>query len=448
MVTRTFHDLFLFNTKGDQIYSVIKELDFGTNIVTGPWKSTALGNLFSQINQHPIKNKHVFTDFEQYEPSNNAAVSFIGTAVFDKEGKYSGVIAFEMPIKLLNEVMQVTAGMGKSGETYLVGEDLLMRSDSRFYKGRSILQTKVDTSTVKMALAGQSGVEVINDYRGIKVFSAYAPIDFLETRWAIIAEVDEAESLQAVYTMSHFLFISGIILSIVIFFLGLLLATDVSTPIVAMTKIMNSLANNDLSTNISVSERKDEIGIMANSLVVFKENAIARNRLQEKLNHMAHHDLLTGLPDRHYLLELLDDLLTSSKTNNKQLVVMFIDLDNFKTINDTMGHQAGDELLKEVARRLSNCLREKDIVSRIGGDEFIIIVPELTDITDSEKVASKVLATMNNEFLFAGRTLKITASIGMASYPEHADETQGLINSADQAMYKAKKDGKNQYSIA
>ncbi len=119
--------------------------------------------------------------------------------MFDEAGIFIGVLAFQMPIKRLNKVMQVTAGMGETGETYVVGQGLLMRSGSRFSMESTILKTRVDTVTVHKALNGETGVEVTPDYLGVPVLSAYAPQDFLSARWAVMAEVDEGEVLAPVY---------------------------------------------------------------------------------------------------------------------------------------------------------------------------------------------------------------------------------------------------------
>jgi len=444
--SRSYRDLFLFDQNGNLIYSVIKEKDFASNMFTGQWQNTHLAQVFKTINEKPERGKYVFADFAPYEPSNNTPASFIASPIYDQEASYIGVLVFQMPIDRLNKVMQVTAGMGESGETYLVGSDLLMRSDSRFYKGRSILATTVNTPSVHSALKGESGVSVINDYRDIPVFSAYSPMNFLSTNWAVIAEVDKSEILQSVYTMSNFLLISGFIIAVIICFLGYIIASDISHPIVAMTDIMNKLAKNELNANISVTERKDEVGGMAKAMIVFKKNAIEKEKLQQKLSRMTQYDMLTGLRSRSYAMEHLDRLFDKSKAENKNLIVMFIDLDNFKTVNDTMGHHVGDELLKTVATRFATCVREEDVVARMGGDEFIVILSDINDREDINRIAENILEAMNTKFAALNVNCDVTASVGIAVYPQHADAPSALIKQADRAMYNAKENGKNNYS--
>lgn len=442
---RSFYDLFLFDTQGNMIYSVSKEADFATNIISGRWSKSHLSAVFRKINNNPSPGAQVLSDFSHYKPSGDTPASFIGGPIYDPDGNYIGVLVFQMPIEPLNRVMQVTSGMGKTGETYLVGADLLMRSDSRFYQGRSILTTTVATDSVHQALAGNQGIQVLADYRGVQVFSAYTPINILDTQWAMIVEVDEAEVMAAVYEMSRFLTISGFLLLVLISIFGYLLAQDISRPIVDMTDMMRRLSKNDLDINISVSKRGDEIGGMADAMVVFKKNAIEKSILQKKLNHLANHDSLTGLPTRQYALKTLEKLIEKSKENNSKLAIMFVDLDDFKRVNDTYGHHVGDQVLKNVAHGLSSSVRKNDIVARIGGDEFLIIVPDIDSDRDSNKIASEMIRAVGNSFSARSKKINISVSIGISIYPQHAQEPDQLIKRADSAMYTAKGGGKNSY---
>ena len=335
---RGYYDIFLFDPDGNLVYTVFKELDYATNLVSGPWKDTDLGKAFRAARDNPEPGIMAFFDFRPYEPSFGAPASFISTPVFDKVGTLIGVLAFQMPIGRLNEVMQVTAGMGETGETFVVGQDLLMHSESRFSEASTILKTRVDTVTVGKALNGETGVEVTPDYRGVPVLSAYAPQDFLGVRWAIMAEVDEAEVLAPVYQMRKFMLIGAAVITVVIAAIGYFLATALSRPIVVMTDAMARLARRELEIDIPSLNRRDEIGEMASALKVFQINAFKRKQAEEALReseerlkvqvvdlrdkeerleaqaadlvalaedleaakqemqHLAHHDALTGLP--------------------------------------------------------------------------------------------------------------------------------------------------------
>ena len=196
LLHRGVYDVFLFDPDGNLVYTSFKERDYATNLVTGEWKDTDLGRAFRTARENPYPSYVTFFDFSPYGPSHGAPASFFASAVLDDAGTLLGVLAFQIPAERINEIMQVTDGMGESGETYAVGTDLLMRSDSRFSAEPTTLKTRVDTRTVSLALDGESGMDVVPDYRGIPVFSAYGPLDFEGVRWAVMAEIDEAEVRQ------------------------------------------------------------------------------------------------------------------------------------------------------------------------------------------------------------------------------------------------------------
>jgi diguanylate cyclase (GGDEF)-like protein len=436
----SYYDLFLINTQGDLIYSVDKEIDFATNLKTGPWRETQLARLFKRINDSPQIGKVLISDFAPYKPSFDAPASFIGTAVFNQASQYIGTIIFQLPIEPINRIMQVTAGMGTSGETYLVGEDLLMRSNSRFYKERSILSTQVDTPSVHRALAGETGFAIIDDYRAIPVYSAFSSFNVLSINWAILAEIDEQEVLLPVYDMSNFLMISGILIALAISVFGYVLSTDISKPIVAMTGMMQQLSDNDLQVNISVDERKDEIGKMAQAMVVFKQNAIERESLRKELIKIADVDSLTSLFTRKFAIDKLNELLYTADFLKQKLALMFIDVDDFKKINDSYGHDIGDKTLQNVASHISANVRKEDIVARIGGDEFIIILPGINHIKEVSPIAIAILASL------VKHPFPISLSIGISIYPDNASNATQLLKKADDAMYTVKGTGKNNFS--
>ena len=193
LVHRGVYDVFLFDPEGDLVYTSFKERDYATNLVTGPWKDTDLGAAFRAARDNPFPSHVAFFDFAPYEPSYGAPASFFSSPVLDDAGALLGVVAFQIPADRINDILQVTAGMGESGETYAVGEDFLMRSDSRFSEESTTLVTRVETVAAREALAGDEGLAIIDDYRGIPVLSAYGPLDFEGVRWAVMAEIDEAE---------------------------------------------------------------------------------------------------------------------------------------------------------------------------------------------------------------------------------------------------------------
>jgi methyl-accepting chemotaxis protein len=203
LLHRGVYDVFLFEPDGDLVYTSFKERDFATNLNTGEWKDTDLGKALREALDNPFPSYVAFFDFARYPPSGGTPSSFFSSTVLDDDGTLLGVLAFQVPYQRLNEVMQVRAGMGETGETYLVGADLLMRSDSRFSDESTTLKTRVDTATVHLALEGQEGFQITDDYRGIPVYSAYGPVEFEGVRWAVLAEIDVAEAQRPAATLQR-----------------------------------------------------------------------------------------------------------------------------------------------------------------------------------------------------------------------------------------------------
>lgn len=172
-----------------------------------------------------------------------------------------------------------------------------------------------------------------------------------------------------------------------------------------------------------------------------------RVRSQERIRHLATHDGLTNLPNRMLFLEMLRGAIENGKRYGRSFAVLFIDLDRFKTINDTLGHEAGDLLLKTMSSRFTDSLRASDVVARIGGDEFLVLVQETTTVKQIVATARKLLSAALQPVSINGQECRVTASIGIAQYPQHGDDDQSLMKSADMAMYLAKEEGKNNYQF-
>ncbi len=172
-----------------------------------------------------------------------------------------------------------------------------------------------------------------------------------------------------------------------------------------------------------------------------------RKDIEEHMQHMAQYDALTHLPNRALFDDRLHQAIAGAQRNKTHLALMFIDLDKFKPVNDTYGHGVGDLLLKEVAVRIQDCLRDSDTAARIGGDEFVILLPAIETAQDASKVGEKIRLSLNQPFELAGHTLQIGSSIGVAVYPQHGSDEKLLVKSADIAMYHAKKNGRNNVKI-
>jgi diguanylate cyclase (GGDEF)-like protein/PAS domain S-box-containing protein len=168
---------------------------------------------------------------------------------------------------------------------------------------------------------------------------------------------------------------------------------------------------------------------------------------EDRLRYLAYHDALTGLANRKQFYERLSQSIDWAHKNNQLVGLMFLDLDGFKQVNDTLGHDTGDQLLRVVAQRLTSSLRSSDIVSRLGGDEFTVILPGIPQLEYVAKVAEKILETLSQVFLLEGQNVFVTVSIGISIYPLDGEVEETLIKNADAAMYRAKQLGRNQYKF-
>lgn len=189
-----------------------------------------------------------------------------------------------------------------------------------------------------------------------------------------------------------------------------------------------------------VQERTAELAT-ANALLQVEIQE--RRAAEERIRHLANHDALTGLPNRRLLEDRIGQALLAAKRQASQVAIQFIDLDRFKIINDSLGHRVGDLLLQEVAHRIRGALREVDTVSRIGGDEFVLVLPEIQSEEAAVEVTRRILQSLEQPYMIDGHILTVTPSIGISLYPAHGADVETLINRADSAMYHAKQIGGN-----
>ncbi len=195
---------------------------------------------------------------------------------------------------------------------------------------------------------------------------------------------------------------------------------------------------------VRVLERTAEL---AGANALLQGEIVERRQAEARVHHMAYHDSLTGLPNRALLSDRLDRAMLAVQRSDRKLAVMFIDLDRFKTINDSLGHLTGDHLLKEVASRLCRAVRSSDTVARLGGDEFVVLVPGIRSPDECTHVAEKMIEALATPFPFEGRMLHITPSIGICMYPDDGGDVETLMRHADAAMYHAKASGRNNYQF-
>jgi|TARA_B100000315_G_C14543887_1_gene572266 diguanylate cyclase (GGDEF)-like protein/hemerythrin-like metal-binding protein len=211
-----------------------------------------------------------------------------------------------------------------------------------------------------------------------------------------------------------------------------------------VAKVMSSMMH---VSSASVLELRREIEFRRRLEEQLTEEISVRKGAEEKLKHLAQHDALTGLPNRRLFEELGSVALSFAKRNKYEQAILFVDIDGFKDVNDTLGHKAGDALLIMIAKRLEECVRESDIVARLGGDEFTIHLGSDCSANDAKTTASKIVESISKPFDLGRDIANVSASVGISIYPNDAEDVETLVQNADAAMYVAKKLGKNAYKF-
>ncbi|MCL4516431.1 MAG: methyl-accepting chemotaxis protein [Firmicutes bacterium] len=253
-----YYNLFLIDTGGHVVYTANKEADLGTDLINGPYQTTNLAEVFQKA-----LNRTAIADYRYYKPS-NAHASFIAAPVKDDNGEVLGVLALQISDQAINEIMEQNSGLGETGETYLVGPDMLMRSNSRFVAGKTVGVKEIVTTASREALNGETKVKVIENYRGVTALSAYAPLEIEGLNWAIIAEIEEAEAFQAVKTMERQLVMQLLLVILVVVVLAFFFSRTIISPVKKLALAAETVAAGDLSATVQVKSR-DEIGQLANA---------------------------------------------------------------------------------------------------------------------------------------------------------------------------------------
>tara|TARA_B110000503_G_scaffold70072_1_gene109093 strand:- start:6601 stop:9207 length:2607 start_codon:yes stop_codon:yes gene_type:complete len=307
-----YYDLFLINPDGYIFYTAAKKEDFQTNLINGTYSDSNLAKLFGEVIQ---TDEFGFVDFAPYAPSNGDPASFIAMPLKNASGKTEMIVALQIPLDRINKVMSGRAGMGDSGESYLVGADNLMRSDSYLDPVNHSVKAsfantqlgRIDSESVKAALAGDSGIKYLINYNGHLVISAYTPVDVLGTRWALVSAINDAEAFADILSLEKVMLGVGVAGLILIFLLANLFAGTISRPIRSLSGLFNQLdKTGDFALRNTDINSKDEIGQMA--LVVNQHLESLQNALGAANKVVT--DVSQGQFDNRIKLDLKGDLAT------------------------------------------------------------------------------------------------------------------------------------------
>jgi methyl-accepting chemotaxis protein len=255
-----YYDIFLFDATGRNVYTVFKERDFGTQLASGQWRATNLGELVRQVLAGPADAAPKFADFKPYAPSNDVPAGFVAVPIKGADGRVKGVFAIQLSIEKLDASMAPMPANGNSGENTLVGPDGLARNNSRFESQATILKRRVQNQAVDAAREGKIGVVKGATAKGEKAWVAYAPTQAMGTNFAVIADITSAEVSKPLSKLFLNITILMLVVSVVATGIGMWFARTITKPISALTQAMLSLAQGDTETEIEGQQRRDELG--------------------------------------------------------------------------------------------------------------------------------------------------------------------------------------------
>lgn len=356
----------------------------------------------------------------------------------------------EQQINQLMDTVEYSAAIASYGSNKEIANDVvkgLMRSDNvcqaRLYNNEGL-----DISAMKYPSIEQCP-EIITH-------SLASPFDDKETIGHLETRMDSSLIKARAYHQAGQLALSLLALIIlpglVIWFS---IARMITIPIHFLSKQLHLITpgTNSRVTPISGQKENEIVQLVhdVNHLLGVVEETLSEERrqrqvikeMQQKYQHLAHHDALTGLPNRSLFADRLQQMLAQAKRSTTLGALLYLDLDKFKPINDTLGHDIGDLVLQEIAQRLQTAVRESDTIARIGGDEFVVLLPAIESKQDASIVAEKIRLALEQPFEIKGHTINIGCSTGIAVYPEHGTDEISLMKNADTAMYHAKKNGRN-----
>jgi methyl-accepting chemotaxis protein len=290
---RDYADIFLLDEAGNVLYSVSKKADFASNLIDGEWRDTALGDVFRAALENPEEGNRTFSDFVTYPARQDMPASFIATPVLDEDGEFLGILALELSVDRINEILQQAAGLGDSGETYLVGSDFLMRSDSRFAESSTILTRRLELDAVKRALAGDHDTMLDIDREGRSIMTAFSQLDFNSVRWALIGQMDEKEIKQPVTDLGLQTMIISALIMALLFVVGWFLTRDIVQPLREILKAIGEFAKGNQAA-VPGERRADEIGELARSASSVYQKGLEAARLRSALDGCSNMVMVTN----------------------------------------------------------------------------------------------------------------------------------------------------------
>ena len=394
-------------------------------------------------------------------------VIFFATLVKDKNNQPFGIIMTRMPLDRLYEIfgnVSISLAVEEDIHIDLVNRDGLLIYSNCDRKG-ILIEKSPDWEAVKNR--SEEKIGTIEHYMhsgtedSIMVFChEQGYLDFMGNGWTLMIHVPTRIVLASLIELRNswiLVILPSITLAIIV---ALFLSIRLSKPLTELRDAVAEVGKGNLDTRVKIRSR-DEIGDLGDYFNKMVENLkrtttsidnlereiTERKKAEGKLRLLATHDGLTGLPNRALLYDRFDTALANAQRKNKKVAIMSLDLDRFKNINDTLGHDVGDKLLVNATGRLTSMLRKVDTVARMGGDEFVLLLWEVGQKDDAIKVAQKILEGFRQPFIIDEKKLNITVSIGVAIYPEDGKDIKDLLKNSDELMYRAKESGRDRYQL-
>jgi diguanylate cyclase (GGDEF)-like protein len=373
----------------------------------------------------------------------NKPIVIMAVPLLDGAGRASGILAGAMYPSDSSLFGQLEATkLGKTGYFFVVSpKDKLIVSATDQKRVMQPLSAKgVNILLDRRVEQGYEGPGVSVNSRGTKTFTVSR--NMKTTGWFVLAGVPTAEAFAPIAALTWQVYFAALLLTVIMVLVLRHFLVRQWAPIEqAGARIRRMTEGQEPFAPIPI-ERKDEIGTLIDD---FNQLIVWRKVAEHQMEYLAHHDALTGLPNRLLVQDRFDQAKAYADRAANKVALLYLDLDSFKTINDSLGHTVGDALLKQIAIRLAQCVRDADTISRQGGDEFLVVLPAMQNTDDTVPVLAKLLESLREPIHVEGHELSTSVSIGVAIYPDDGPDFDTLLKKSDMAMYRAKDAGRNTY---
>ncbi|WP_379136494.1 diguanylate cyclase domain-containing protein [Paenibacillus sp. sgz500958] len=374
------------------------------------------------------------------------------TPIYNKKSEKIGVLAahfsWEWSQEVENSIMTPIKDRMKDVEVFVVS-----KKDNTILLGpKELVGQKMPGAALSKARAGENSWMIDDAASGKFFLTGYAYGDGYHSYpglgWSVIIRQPTDVAFASIYQLKKYIVLAGFAAAILFGIIGWILAGLISRPLSKIAKAADMLSSGEM-VEIPTTHRIKDISVLSQSLRNLVNNLTKTESALGYMSDMARHDVLTGLPNRLALDDFLAHAVNKAKQNQTTLSFLYLDLDGFKMVNDTLGHGTGDRLLQEVAFRLLDCTRDNEIVTRIGGDEFVIILntSAAKAMLEAEVVAKRIINTINLPFEIDGEVISVGCSVGAAVWSPETQDTSEILRLADEALYISKRSGKNRITF-